>query len=168
MCEGISEYKTCIGLLEGEIAILRKITSLQDSVKAAVMNRDWMDFETLLSSLQDYCDQFETLEAERVRFFSAQRKASSDKDENAGFYAITARFPQAERVALSTAYRTLKLEALRVRLINNSLMEYLNEARNAVDAFFEAVFPDRKGQLYSRSGVRKLADMRSMVLNHSF
>jgi hypothetical protein len=168
MREGISDYKTCLGLLEGETAILRKIASLQDSVKAAVMNRDWTDFETLLGSLQKYCDQFETLEAERVRFFSTQGKTSSGNDENAGFYAITARFPLAERAELHAVYRTLKLEILRVRLINNSLMEYLNEARNAVDAFFEAMFPDRKGQLYSRRGVRKLADMRSMVLNHSF
>jgi glycyl-tRNA synthetase beta subunit len=157
-----------MGLLEGETAILRKIASLQDAVRAAVMNRDWTDFETLLASLQEYCDQFETLEAERVRFFSVSQKTSSGNDEKTGFYTITARFPEAERSALSAAYRTLKLETLRMRLTNNSLLEYLNEAKNAVDSFFEAVFPDRKGRLYSRHGVRKPADMRSMVLNHSF
>ncbi|MFP3089189.1 hypothetical protein LQZ21_02555 [Treponema sp. TIM-1] len=168
MNEGISDYKTGIDILERETAVLRKIAALQDSVRTAVMNRDWADFELLLNALQEYGDQFESLESERVRFFSVPGETSPGNDENVGFYALTTRLPEAERTALTAAYRTLKMETLRMRLINNSLTEYLNEARTAVAAFLEAVFPDRKGRLYSRRGIQRPADMRSMVLNHSF
>ncbi|MDR2630851.1 MAG: hypothetical protein LBC60_08025 [Spirochaetaceae bacterium] len=168
MNEGISDYRIGIGILEGETAVLKKIAALQDSVRTAVMNRDWADFESLLNSLQEYGAQFEALEAERVRFFSILGETNSAADEKAGFYALTARLPPVERTALTTAYRKLKMETFKMSLINNSLMEYLNETRTAVAAFLEAVFPDRKGRLYSRRGIQKPADMRSMVLNHSF
>jgi hypothetical protein len=168
MNEGISDYKTGIDILARETAVLRKIAALQDSVRAAVMNRDWTDFETLLKALEEYGAQFEILESERVCFFSALGEISAHNDEKAGFYTLIARLPETERTALTAAYRTLKTETFRMRLINNSLMEYLNEARTAVAAFLEAVFPDRKGRLYSRRGIQKPADMRSMVVNHSF
>ncbi|MDR0589757.1 MAG: hypothetical protein LBG25_04350 [Spirochaetaceae bacterium] len=168
MNEGISDYKGGIDILERETAVLRKIAALQDSVRAAVLNRDWADFESLLQSLQEYGVQFETLESERVRFFSTPGAASPGTDEKAAFYALTARLPEAERAALTAAYRTLKMEILRLRLMNNSLTEYLSEAKCAAAAFLEAVFPDRKGRLYSRRGIQRPADMRSMVLNHSF
>ncbi|MDR2069433.1 MAG: flagellar protein FlgN [Spirochaetaceae bacterium] len=168
MNEGISDYKAGIDILERETAVLREIAALQDSLRTAVMNRDWTDFESLLESLQEYGAQFEGLESERVCFFSAFGETSPGADEKAGFYALTTRLPKAERTALTAAYRTLKMETLRMRLINNSLMEYLSEARTAVAAFLEAAFPDRKGRLYSRRGVQRPADMRSMVLNHSF
>ncbi|MDR0689370.1 MAG: flagellar export chaperone FlgN [Spirochaetaceae bacterium] len=168
MDEGIAEYKTCVDILKGEIEILEKISFLQDSVRSTVMNRDWTDFESLLGSLQKYGGQFEALEAERVRFFAALGERAPGIDEKTGFYAFAARLPEAERTELTAAYRKLKTETLRMRLHNNSLMEYLNEARTTVAAFLEALFPDRKGRLYSRQGVHRPADMRSMVLNHSF
>ncbi|MDR2740376.1 MAG: flagellar protein FlgN, partial [Treponema sp.] len=163
MNEGLSEYNTCVGILKGEIEILGKISFLQDSVRTAVMNRDWTDFESLLGALQEYARQFEVLEEERVRFFSALGETNPGIDEKTGFYAFTARLPEAERTELTAAYRKLKTETLKMRLLNNSLMEYLNEARTTVAAFLEAVFPDRKGRLYSRRGIQKPADMRSMV-----
>jgi hypothetical protein len=168
MNEGISDYKAGIDILERETAVLRKIAGLQDSVRTAVMNRDWADFESLLEALREYGTQFEGLESERVRFFSALGTTSPDNDEKAGFYALCARLPEAERTALTAAYRKLKMETFRMRLINNSLTEYLTEARTAVAAYLEAVFPDRRGRLYSRRGIQRPADMRSMVLNHSF
>jgi hypothetical protein len=168
MKKGISDYTTCAGILTGEIGLLEKIASLQDSVRTAVMNRNWVDFEALSGALNEYGGQFEALEAERVRFFSALDGNTPGTDEKLGFYALTARLPPAEREELTAAYRKLKLETRRITLLNASLLEYLNEARSTVAAFLEAVFPDRKGRLYSRRGVQKPADMRSMVLNHSF
>jgi hypothetical protein len=168
MNEGISDYITAVGILKGEIELLEKIASLQDSVRAAVMSRNWVDFEALSASLNEYSGRFEALEAERVRVFSALGETTPGADEKAGFYALAARLPEAERKELSAAYRKLKIETRRMFLLNNSLLEYLNEARGTVAAFLEAVFPDRKGRLYSRRGIAEAADMRSMVLNHSF
>jgi hypothetical protein len=168
MVNGISEYRACAGLLAGEAEILRKIASLQEAVKTAVMNRDWADFEGLLGALREYGESFENLEKERLRFFSASEDAGSGGDGWVGFYTLIARLPPAEREELSAAYRALRLETLRMRLGNEALLEYLNEARSAVAAFLEAAFPERGGKLYSRRGIHAASDMRSMVFNRHF
>jgi hypothetical protein len=168
MDKGISEYSACAGILAGEAEILGKIASLQEAVKAAVMNRDWADFEGLLGALQEYGERFEKLEKERVRLFSAVGDAGGGGDGWVGFYTLIARLPPAEREELSAAYRALRLETLRMRLGNEALLEYLNEARSAVAAFLESAFPERGGRLYSRRGIHAPSDMRSMVFNRHF
>ena len=57
------------------------------------------------------------------------------------------------------------METFKIRLTNDTLLRYLNEARATAAAFLEAAFPDLKGRLYSRRGTQVPADMRSMVLN---
>jgi hypothetical protein len=57
---------------------------------------------------------------------------------------------------------------LRIRLENDSLLDYLAERRALVEEFLEADCPDRKGKRYARNGAQVPADMRSVVLNQSF
>jgi hypothetical protein len=160
-----TEFEQCSRILERETGLLEKITSVQIMVRNAVMNREWADFELLLKSLGDFDAEFETLEAERARIFSGLVRKNGGED--AGFYALAARFPAEERKNLTELYRRLKMEAFKIRLANDTLLQYLNEARNTVAAFLEAAFPDRKGRIYSREGVQIQADMRSMVLDRS-
>jgi hypothetical protein len=165
---GFPEYETCILILRQEIALMEKITSLQLLVRTAVMNREWVDFESLLNSLGEISGEFESLEFERERIFSGFAERTGSKDEPAGFYSLASRLPDTERRELTELYRRLKLEHIRIRLANDSLMGYLKEARTTVAGFLEAAFPDRKGRLYSRRGTQIPSDMRSMVLNRSF
>jgi hypothetical protein len=160
------EYETCILILKQEIALMEKIGSLQLLVRSAVFSREWADFEIYLNSLGEIGNDFESLEFERERIFSALAQRTGSKDEPAGFYSLASRLPDGERRELTELYRRLKLENIRIRLANDSLMGYLKEARTTVAGFLEAAFPDRKGRLYSRRGTQIPSDMRSMVLNH--
>ena len=168
MDKGVSDYRACAGILAGEAEILGKIASLQDAVRTAAANRDWTDFEGLLGTLQEYGESFENLEKERLRLFAASGDKGSGGDGWVGFYTLIGRLPPEEREELSAAYRSLRLETLRMRLGNEALLEYLNEARSAVAAFMEAAFPERGGKLYSRRGIHAPSDMRSMVFNRHF
>jgi hypothetical protein len=159
------EYETCILILKQEIILMEKITSLQILVRNAVVNREWVDFETFLNSLGEVSNDFESLEFERERIFSVFAGRTGSKDEPAGFYSLASQLPNQERRELTELYRRLKLESIRIRLANDSLMVYLTEARTTVAGFLEAAFPDRKGRLYSRRGTQIPSDMRSMVLN---
>ncbi|MDR2028143.1 MAG: hypothetical protein LBP93_01250 [Treponema sp.] len=159
------EYETCVLILKQEIELMEKISSLQLLVRNAVFNREWVDFEIFLGSLGEISNDFESLEFERERIFSAFAQKTGGKDEPAGFYTLASRLPDRERRELTGLYRRLKLESIRIRLANDSLAAYLREARTTVAGFLEAAFPDRKGKLYSRRGTQIPSDMRSMVLN---
>jgi hypothetical protein len=159
------EYETCILILKQELGFMEKIASLQLLVRNAVFNREWADFEISLHSLGEISNDFESLEAERERIFSAFARRTGSKDEPAGFYTLASRLPDRERRELTELYRRLKLESIKIRLANDSLTGYLKEAQTTVAGFLEAAFPDRKGRLYSRRGTQIPSDMRSMVLN---
>jgi hypothetical protein len=163
--KGEKEGKTCLEILKAETELLEKIRSVQIFVKNAVINREWVDFELLLSSLSTLSAEFEILEAERIRLFNGFARSGGEGDPGAGFYALVTRLPGAERKELTELYRRMKMETFRIRLTNDTLIQYLNEARATVAAFLEAAFPDRKGCIYSRQGVHIQADMRSVVLN---
>jgi hypothetical protein len=158
---GPEEFEKYRDILLREIELTANISGLQILVKDAVMRRKWADFEALMRSLAQIGGEFEQLDARREALFQNGYSRTS-------FYAFCSRLPPAERETLGNLYRTLKMDIVKIRINNDALAEYLDEARIMVTGFLEAVFPERQGQLYSRCGTRIEADMRSLVLNKSF
>jgi hypothetical protein len=168
---GNPEYRRCQAVLERERELVAEIAGIQNLVRKAVINRQWMDFESHMETLGQIGAQFDAVDQERVRIFSSFAGGGNrpkTEDDAFGFYALASRFPPEERKAITDVYRSLKMETAKVRLENDALMNYLSEARLLVTGFLEAAFPDRKGRIYSRSGVQVQTDMRSMVLNRHF
>jgi hypothetical protein len=165
---GSSEFQRGMAVLQGEIALVEKIASVQISVRNAVISREWTNFEMLFNKLGELSKEFEALESERIEIFMKIAEKYGTRDESAGFYTLISRLPQDERKEAAGLYRRLKMETFKTRLANDTLMVYLNEAKATVEAFLEAAFPDRKGRLYSRQGIERMADMRSMVLDRCF
>lgn len=155
----------CYDVLRQEIALLERLSSSQEIVKNAVFTRDWADLDSMLARLGEYGTEFELLEKERVRIFS---ELCGGSGERVPFYAVAARMDDSRRRELTDLYRRLKLDVLKVRLANDSLSTYLNEARATMTGFMEAAFPDRKGNLYSKKGSKVESEMRSLVLDRSF
>ncbi|MDL2228926.1 hypothetical protein LJC14_01620 [Treponema sp. OttesenSCG-928-L16] len=158
----------CILIMKQETEILGNINHLQDALRRAVMQREWTDFEAMLSAINAYNNDFEALEYERVRVFSSFSDNPEENNPGSGFYTLISRLPEDLRKEISELYRCLKVEILKIRLSNDSLMQYLAEAKTTISSFLEAAFPDRKGRLYSRRGTHLPPDMRSMVLNRQF
>jgi hypothetical protein len=166
----IPGYGRCIEVLERERELVAKIAEEQNAVRKAVINRQWTDFEARMKALGDIGAQFEEMDQERVRIFASISGSAprENEGETAGFYALVSRFPEEERKTITGIYRNLKMEITKIRLENDSLMNYLSEAQLLVKGFLDAAFPDRKGRIYSRNGAQVKADMRSMVLNRRF
>jgi hypothetical protein len=161
------EYDECACVLKQELELLEQIQVLQSQVKDAVRNRQWTDFQGHLGSLAAIGDEFEALEQKRVQNFISFAKCMGFTGEGVGFYTFAARLPETERRELSDLYRRIKMRTLGVRFTNDSLTSYLDETQTVVSGFLEAVFPDRKGKIYSRRGTQVTPDMRSMVLNQT-
>ncbi|MDR3114146.1 MAG: hypothetical protein LBU25_01340 [Treponema sp.] len=169
----VLENERNVHILHLQNEVLEKIAVLQASVRNAVMNREWTDFESLLSTMNQYGDQFQALEAERIALLSGlfQEDASSsqkgNQDTPSSFYRLVSRLPEPDRKGLTEMYRNLKLRALKIRMANESLIAYLNEAKTMVNSFLDAACPDRKTRFYSRWGTKVAMDARSVMVNHS-
>ena len=151
-------------ILLKEIEFLEKIPPMQTMIRDAVIKREWADYELLMHSLGEIAAQFEELEAEREAVF----KALQVGEEPESFYAWASRLPGGEQEEISRLYRKLKMITLQIRISNDTLMEYLRETKSAVSGVLERAYPDRRGKMYSRKGVEREADMKSVMVNRSF
>jgi len=158
-------FEKCKAILLKECELVRRITSLQNLVYEAVINRDWSGFEANFSRLGEIGGEFTTLEHERERLFAG---ILSESDASARFYSLTAGLPPEQRSEITEIYRNLKLETLKVKIMSETIMNYIAGARATMAGFFEIAFPDRKGKIYTSYGTPVSHDMRSMVLNRSF
>ncbi|MDR1902242.1 MAG: hypothetical protein LBQ88_08200 [Treponema sp.] len=159
------EYEKCLSVLLREKELLGEITSMQAQVRQAVIDREWTDFDSMLNILNSLGDEFQTLESDRVELFKA---ALDGNDEGTDFYGMIVQLQPEQRSKITEVYRNLKMEFFKVRMANDTLTTYLNEAKTVVTSFLEAAFPERRNHVYSRSGVPIPQDMRSLIVNQSF
>jgi len=169
------DFEKCVWVLTGEIEILKKISDAQRIVRQAVINKEWADFEEKTTEVNHLGEEFTLLEEQRIRLFSALSDAvaisggtGSRNDSEQPFYVLITRLPAEENRELSRLYRELKMETLKMRSINESLLAYINEAKSLAEAYMEAVCPERGGKLYTRKGRRVSQDLKSMVINNHF
>jgi len=158
-------FEKCKAILLKECELVRRITSLQNLVYEAVINRDWGGFEANFSKLNKIGEEFTELEHERERLFAG---ILPESDVSARFYSLTAGLPLEQRNELTEIYRNLKLETMRVKIMGENITSFIAEARATVAGFLEIAFPERKGKIYTPYGMAVSHDMRSMVLNRSF
>ena len=151
-------------VLVKEIEILEKIPPLQGMIREAVIKREWADYEALTETINELGERFETLDMEREALF---KTLGGDKEPES-FYSWAAMLPSHEREEIATLYRRLKMTALQIRVSNDTLMEYLREVKSAVAGVLERAYPDRRGKMYSRKGTEREADMRSVMVNHTY
>ena len=159
-------FGKCRDVLLKETELVQRIAGLQDVIRDAVVNRDWTDFESHFSTLNEMREEFAALETERERLFAGIK---AGPDGQSGFYAFTASLPAVQRSEITEIYRSLKFEAMKVQVSNQALMGYIAGVRATMAGFFEIAFPERGGgKIYTPHGVPVSRDMRSMVLNQSF
>jgi hypothetical protein len=57
------------------------------------------------------------------------------------------------------------METLKIKVLNDTFMSYIDELRTMTAAWLEAVFPAQGGKLYTRKGRQAARDLRSVMLN---
>lgn len=151
-------------ILVKEIELLEGIPPLQKHIRDAVINKKWADYDQFMQSLSEIGVQFEIMELEREAMF----KSFQSVNNNESFYAWAVRLPKKEQEEISGLYRKLKMITLNIKISNDTLMEYLREAKSMVSGFLGTVYPDRRGKMYTSKGVELEADMRSVMINQNF
>ncbi|MDR0476283.1 MAG: hypothetical protein LBH43_21780 [Treponema sp.] len=167
------DYNRCIAILNQETALLNKIYAVQNSVRQAVLNHEWADFDWKMAEIRQIGREFGQLDEERDSLFTALAMAvfgfprgnAENQAAPPPFYALASRLPEEERRELTRLYRVIKIETLRMQALNESFLNFLNEARSSASAYLEAAFPSRWGKLYTKKGGQTAQDLKSMVFN---
>ena len=166
------DYERCVALFYKEIALVKRLFLVEESVRQAVMAREWTDFDWKMAEISQIGEEFAVLEAERIELIAGlkgENKRNNSEfvsDSEPSFYSMIAKLPSEEYRELSNLYRELKTETVKVKVLNETFIGYINEVRTMAAAWLDAVFP-AQGKLYTRKGRQVSRDLRSMILNHS-
>jgi len=167
-------YERCRDILLQEHELIQKAAALQEKIRSAVIERQWIGFEELTDSMKTIEVKLEIIENERERLFDVfenltrKNAFSGEKEAKGRFYRFASSLPENQRNDLTSIYRSFKLETIRMKITNEQLMDYLGGAKAALKDFFELAFPDRGGKMYTSAGTHLSHDMRSMVVNQRF
>ena len=155
-------------ILNREIELLKIISEVQNNARKAVMTREWADFDEKTLDINSLSSEFALLEEERDSLFSCLKADIGCSGEEIPFSILIDELPENERKELSNLYRELKLETAKMKILNETFMAYLNEAKSLASAYIGTVCPDRGGKLYTRKGSAVSPDLRSIVINSHF
>jgi hypothetical protein len=167
-------YEKCRDILLRECELIQNAAVVQEKIRLAVFEKDWTVFQDHLSVMNEIELKMEEMEQEREQLFSVfeamvhQKHFSETLDAKGRFYKLVTLLPENQRNELTSIYRNLKLESIKLRLSNDTLMTYLNGIKSTLKDFFDLAFPDRAGKMYTKHGTHFSHDMRSMVLNSQF
>lgn len=167
-------YDKCRDILLRECELVQNASTLQEKIRLALTSRNWTVFEDHLNTINAIESKLEDLENEREQLFTVfetivrQKNFSDNLDAKCRFYTLVSILPEDQRNELTSIYRSLKLEALKLRMANDTLITYITGIKAALEDFFALAFPDRSGKMYTNQGIHLSHDMRSMVLNKRF
>jgi len=167
-------YEKCRDILLQEFELVQNAVIIQEKIRIAVTDREWNLFEDNLCAMNAIESKLECLEHEREQLFSVfkalvhQQNFSENLDDKGRFYALVTLLPENQRNDLTTIYRSLKLESIKLKMANETLLTYINSMKNTLREFFDLAFTERTGNMYTKEGTHFSHDMCSMVLNRSF
>ena len=167
-------YEKCRDILLKEFEMIQNAVTVQETIRIAITEREWTTFEENMGAMNAIENNLASLEAEREQLFSVfktlihQQSFSENLDEKGRFYELVSVLPENQRNDLTSIYRSLKIEAIKLRMANEAMLAYLNGVKSTLKEFFDLAFPERGGSIYTRTGSHFSNDMRSMVLNRSF
>lgn len=139
----------------------------QRAVTQAVRDKDWPALEAALREANRASEAVGMLEAERAGAWSHLLADLGLPPETTVFRASLA-LPLDQRSPLTDAYRALRLSALRARIENQALNDFVGSAASALATAIEEIFPGRKGRVYGKSGRPKAGAQGALVLNAAF
>ncbi|AGT43048.1 flagellar export chaperone FlgN [Treponema pedis] len=157
----IAEQTACI--LKKQIESVEKIYVLQKDMYKNVLERDWLESEKCLRSLDKLSKEFKALDKE---LYTLVEEGVFGEDE-IDFFAFTKSLNEADKTALNTLYKTLKEKLASSKIENEVFSSYITHAQSLVQGVINIISEERNGKCYTRTGKHVNADMTSLVLNET-
>jgi hypothetical protein len=147
-----------------ETAALEKYLDERKVLADAIRRRDWPELQDVLLRIEGIALLAEATEHSRSALWD-EILAEMGLPASSSVYRVGLGVPEPERGLLSSAYRKLKVAALRARVENEALGEYVGETADTIRSVVEELYPDQKGRIYGRSGRAVAAGNRPIVLD---
>lgn len=147
-----------------EAAALEKYLEERKVLADAIRRRDWSALQDVLLRIEGIALLAEATERNRSALWG-EILAENGLPGDSSVYRLALGVPEPERGMLTDSYRRLKVAALRARVENEALGEYVGETAATIRSVVEELYPDQKGRIYGRSGHAVAAGARSIVLD---
>ena len=154
---------TLIGAMTAEIACFEAYIATQRSFSSALKDRDWISLQTAMTLLDEIARAL--AERESIRADSYERLRSEFGCEERGIYRLALHVPEPRRTELTDLYRRLKISAMRAKFENASASDVAAGNRDLLRAILDELFPEKRGNIYGRSGRALRPGMDSLVLD---
>ena len=139
----------------------------QRAVSTAVRSRDWPVLEKALEAAAGAATLVSQAEQRRKTAWE-NLTLSLDLPSDASVFRVSLSLPLEQRPTLPDAYRALRLAAMRARIETEALSGFVGEAASTLRHTMEALYPERKGHIYGRSGRPNTAATSALILNTAF
>lgn len=160
----IDTLMTFISRIGDQVAALEAFVDDQRAVAGAVRARDWPALEKSLERAAAAAESVSAAEALRARAWEAFLDETGLPVDSSVFRAALA-LPVEYRSTLNDAYRQLRLAAMRARIENDALSGFVGSAASTLRETMEALFPERKGRIYGKTGRPRHAAPGAMILD---
>jgi hypothetical protein len=154
---------TLIAAMTAEIACFEAYIASQRSFSSALKDRDWVSLQTEMGLLDEISKALAERESVRAEAFELLRAELECGDS--GLYRLALHVPEPQRSELTDLYRRLKISAMRAKFENASASDFAGGNRDLLRAILEELFPEKRGNIYGRSGKAVRPGMDSLVLN---
>ncbi len=158
-------YASLKDVLEREIALLATLYACQKRMYEAVLVRDWVMLQKEIALGEGISGEFSTMEDERQAIMTS---IVPDADLATGFYRVSSKCGDSDRVRLNTLYREMKRLLLLSKTESDVFTTYVSNARTLLGGLLETVIAGGKGRIYTRRGCVANRGLESVVLNRSF
>ncbi|MCK5674000.1 MAG: flagellar export chaperone FlgN [Spirochaetales bacterium] len=164
MMESLENTEQLIEILEKEIELVDSFTKVENSILDSVIANNWDSLETSINQTKDISLAIESLDKERAACVELLREELGE-DRDTHFYHLTVNMESDKKIKINDLYRKLKLSVLNLQNMNWRIDTYVGTVTGIMKQTLKEIYPNRRGSLYSRSGIIKEADNNPMVLN---
>jgi len=164
MLESLENIEQLIVILEKEIELIKTFTKIEGIIMDSIITNNWDILESNIEQTKDISRDIEKLDKARETCIELLREEVGE-DINTHFYRLTVNLETGLKNKLNDLYRELKLSVLNLQNINWRIDTYVGTVTGIMKQTLKEIYPNRRGSLYSRSGIIREVDNNPMVLN---
>ncbi|MDA3938633.1 MAG: hypothetical protein PF693_04905 [Spirochaetia bacterium] len=164
MMESLENTEQLIHILEKEIELINSFILVENTIMESVISNNWDVLETSINLTKDISFSIEALDKQRIDCVEILRKEVGE-DIGAHFYRLTINLKIEQKNKINDLYRSFKLSVLNLQNMNWRIDNYVSTVTGIMKQTLNEIYPNRRGSLYSRSGIIKEAESNPMVLN---
>jgi hypothetical protein len=137
--------------MDRETALFVQLGEEVEKLKGSFQDHQWIPGLEVAERIQGYAGMIEQVEADREAAFRSLRDELG-QDVATGFSVILPRLPEECRGELEESWRGLRTAVVRLKTASGRLRYAAEALGGTLTRMLEALFPQRRGRIYSRRG----------------